>query len=119
MCVHASFSPNGYYHRGLLESLPFDFQGASCACHREGLLIARMRNMWFGQGPSSTLNCPAVLVLELLSMGNDSPITLLGLGVSGHLPPASVFAGDAVAPTEGPVLVSDTDLCLGGTCMCE
>lgn len=119
MCVHASFSPNGYYHRGLLESLPFDFQGASCACHREGLLIARTRNMWFGQGPSSTLNCPAVLVLELLSMGNDSPITLLGLGVSGHLPPASVFAGDAVAPTEGPVLVSDTDLCLGGTCMCE
>lgn len=60
-----------------------------------------MRNMCFGQGRSPTLNCPAIVVLELLSMGNESPITLLGLGVRGRLPPASVFAGFAVAPTEG------------------
>ena len=80
-----------------------------------------MRNMWFGQGPSSTFNPPhpAILVLELLSMGTESPITLLGLGMSGRLPPASVFAGFAVAPTEGPALVSDTDVYLGGMCMCE
>lgn len=112
-CVHASFSQNRDYHRALLGSLPFDFQGAYCAC----LLISRKRNMWFGQEPSSTLNCPAVLVLEFLSMGNGSPVTLLGLGVREHLPPASVFAGYAVAPTEGPVLVSDNDVHLGDMCM--
>lgn len=117
MCVHASLSRNRDCHRALLGSLPFDFQGAYCACHHGGLLISRMRNMWFGQEPSSTLNCPAALILEFLSMANGSPVTLLGLEVRGHLPPASVFAGYAVAPSKGPVLVSDNDVHLGEMCM--
>lgn len=50
-------------------------------------------------------------------MGSGSPVTLLALGVRGHLPPASVFAGYAIAPTEGPVLVSDNAMYLGEMCM--
>ena len=33
-----------------------------------------MRNMWSVQGPASSLNCPAILVLEFWSMDNESPI---------------------------------------------
>ena len=32
--------------------------------------------MWSGQGPASSLNCPAILLLEFQSIGNESPITL-------------------------------------------
>ena len=42
-----------------------------------------MRNMWSGQGPVSSLNCPAVHLLELWSKGNESPIALPWEG--GHL----------------------------------
>ena len=36
----------------------------------------RMRNMWSGKGPASSLNCPAILVLELWFIGSESPVTL-------------------------------------------
>ena len=38
--------------------------------------------MWSGQGPASCLNCPANLILEFQSVGNESPIALpcQGLG---------------------------------------
>ena len=32
--------------------------------------------MWPGQGPASSLNLPAVLVLEFRSTGDESPIAL-------------------------------------------
>ena len=32
--------------------------------------------MWSVQGPASSLNCPAILVLEFLSIENESPIAL-------------------------------------------
>lgn len=116
MCVHASLAKNGY-HRGLLESLPFDFQGASCVCCRKVSWLLEWEICGLGKVHPPPL---IVLLFSLWSFcpwGNDSPITLLGLGVSGYLLPASVFAGHAVAPTEEPVLVSDTDSCLGGTCV--
>ena len=56
-------------------------------CGQEGLLTLRMRNMWSGQGPASSLNCPASLVLELRSPGNESRWG--GGGGGGDLPPAS------------------------------
>ena len=34
------------------------------------------RNMWSGQGPPSSLNCPAILILEFRSTGNESRIVL-------------------------------------------
>ena len=34
------------------------------------------RNMWSGQGPPSSLNCPAILILEFRSTGNESQIVL-------------------------------------------
>ena len=47
------------------------------------------------QGPASSLNCPAILVLEFQAIGNESPIALLwgrrrGWGCWGHLLPASI-----------------------------
>lgn len=41
-----------------------------------GLLALRTRNMWSGQDSASSLNCPASLILEFQSIGNESPITL-------------------------------------------
>ena len=32
--------------------------------------------MWPGQGPASSLICPAILVLEFQSIGNEFPIAL-------------------------------------------
>ena len=36
--------------------------------------------MWSGQGPVSSLNCSAILVLEFLSTGDESPIALPWVG---------------------------------------
>ena len=61
-----------------------------CAmCVWGGLLTLGMRNMWSVQGPASSLNCPAILVLEFWSMDNESPIAFPWGGA--HLPPASGF----------------------------
>ena len=49
------------------------------------------RDMWSVQGPASSLNCPAVLVLEFQSIENKSDGFSLG-GWLGHLPPASSFS---------------------------
>ena len=45
-------------------------------CGQGGLLTSRTRNMWSRQGPASSLNHPAVLVLEFQSIGDASPIAL-------------------------------------------
>ena len=42
-----------------------------------------------GQGPASSLNCPAIVILEYWSTGNKSSIAYPG-GGEGHLPPASL-----------------------------
>ena len=52
-----------------------------------GLLTLGTRNMWSVQGPASSLNCPAILVLEFRSIENESPIALPWDGA--RLPPAS------------------------------
>ena len=60
-----------------LASHTFDLQAAFL--HRYGwggFLTSRMRNVWSGQGPVSSLIRPAVLILEFWSLGNESPITL-------------------------------------------
>ena len=59
-------------------------------CSRGGVLTWRMRNTWSllsGQGPASSLNCPAIDILEFQLAGDDSPIALHW--GRGHLPPAS------------------------------
>ena len=63
--------------RASLASLPFDHQEAFLHRHGQGyLMTSRTRNMWSGQGPASSLNCPAILTLEFWSTGNESPIAL-------------------------------------------
>ena len=44
-----------------------------CMCGWGGLLIWGTRDMWSGQGPTSSLNCPAILVSEFQSIGNEPP----------------------------------------------
>ena len=60
-----------------LASFPFDLQGAFlCMCGQGGLLTSGMKSMWSGQGPTSSVNCPASLLLEFQSIGNKSPVAL-------------------------------------------
>ena len=93
MCAHIFVSQAGLYQRGIwvehpLTSLPFGLQGAFSV------------HVWWGRAPdfgneryvvwaglSSSFNYPAILVLEFLSIENESP-TALPWGA--HLPPASV-----------------------------
>ena len=78
-------------------------------CSQGGLLILRMRNMWSAQGPGSSLNCPAILILEFQSIGNESPIALLWgvvpwVGQQWHLPSASRPPRKSTAPQVYPQL---------------
>ena len=41
------------------------------------------------QGPASPLNCPATLILDFQSTGNESPVTLPCRELGEYLPPAS------------------------------
>ena len=51
--------------RASLASLPFDHQEAFLHMRGQGyLMTSRTRNMWSGQGPASSLNCPTILTLE-------------------------------------------------------
>ena len=45
-------------------------------CGWGGLLALQTRNTWSSQGPAFSLTCPAILVLEFQSTGNESPIAL-------------------------------------------
>ena len=45
-------------------------------CDWGGPLTSGMRDMWSGQGPASSLDCPAALILEFLSKQNESPTAL-------------------------------------------
>ena len=48
--------------------------------------------MWTGQGPASSFNCLAILVLAFLSTGNESPIALpWGEGVLTYLLPQFAY----------------------------
>ena len=81
VCTHNSWPRRVLLQRPIVEyllaSLPFDLQGAALSvCSQEGLLISRRRNMWSGQGPASSLNCPAVVILDFWSIENESPTTL-------------------------------------------
>ena len=76
MCTHASLQ-DGVYCKGLwiehlLTSLPFDLQGAFlCMCGHGSLLTLRMRNIWPGQGPASSLNGLAMLIWKDPDTGKD------------------------------------------------
>ena len=90
ICSYSSVSQDRFYCKSLwvehsLASTPFDPQGTCLhMCCRGGLLTLRMINVRSGQGPASSLNCAAILILELWSTAN---LQLLYPG--GHLPPAS------------------------------
>ena len=72
-----------------LASLPFDLQGVFLhMCGQGGLLTLIMRNLWSGQGPAISLNCPAIFVLEFQSSGNEAPVAS-NWGRGAHLPPVS------------------------------
>ena len=45
-------------------------------CGQGDLLTLGMSNIWAVQDLASSLNCPANLVLEFLSIENESPIVL-------------------------------------------
>jgi len=51
-----------------------------CMCGWGGLLASRTRNVWSSQGPAFSLTCPAILVLEFQSTGNESPTPLPWVG---------------------------------------
>ena len=74
-------------------------------CGWGGLLTLQMRNMWSGQGLASSLDHPALDILEFWSTGNESPVTLpLWGGV--RLPPAprgesARIRGGSVQPKRG------------------
>ena len=61
-----------------------------CLCCQGGLLTSGMIDVVWA-GPASCLNCPANLILEFQSIGNESPIAIPWLVGGG--PPAS---GDAL-----------------------
>ena len=67
-----------------LTSLPFGLRGALLrVCNLGRLLTLTTRNLWSRQGPAFSLNCPASLVMEFWSAGNESPIALLWCGWVG------------------------------------
>ena len=94
VCAHTSLSQWILLQRhmgrtSLNITSPFDLQGAFLRmCGSQALLTSGMRNMWSGKDPAFTLNCPAFLILEFLSTGNESPIALSwgGAGVGNSLP---------------------------------
>ena len=68
LCLPGSLS---YLYGALLPVLlwPFYLPGSqSC--------VWGMGDMWSGQGPISSLNCPAILLLEFQSIESESPIAL-------------------------------------------
>ena len=83
MCVHASLSQDGFYHKGIWVKHPLDITphlasrdlSAHAWCRR-GIQTSGMRNMWTGQGPDSSLSFPSILILEFQSVGSEFPIAL-------------------------------------------
>ena len=67
-----------------------------CMCSQEGFLTLENEKYVVWQGPVSSLNCPAILILEFQSMGNESSIALPSWGGGeigrGHLPPAQILS---------------------------
>ena len=82
VCARASLSQDGFHWRGLwvehsLASFPFDLLGAFLhMCGWGDLLTLRLRIIWSGQGPASSLNYPAILILVFQSIGSEFPIAL-------------------------------------------
>ena len=89
ICAHAFLAKMDLLGRTSLDTAPnIGLQGAFLHMYgREGLLTSGTRNMWYGQGQASSLNCPAILCLEFQSIGNESPIFD---PEEAHLFPASV-----------------------------
>ena len=94
MCVHTSLTKGESYQRGALSTASLDFAPSLackepflCTCGWGGLLTSGRRNMWSEQGLASSLNCAAVLVLEVCS-SQGMNLQSLYSGVAGG-PPAS------------------------------
>ena len=67
-----------------------------CICGQGGFRTSGIRDMWSGQGPASSLNCPVILVLESGSIENESPVALWWEVeiMDWHLPHASLSVRD-------------------------
>ena len=101
MCARTSLSQDGFHRRGLwvvgityYGVAPPPFLTSKELPSREGLLDFKNEKyvvsyLLSGQGAASSLNCPAILVLENQSTGNESPIAYPGWGGT-HLPPTSM-----------------------------
>ena len=81
-CAHASLGQGNSTRKTHKEDIPWPHSSLTykepfCMCGQGGLLTSRMRNMWSGRGPASSLKCSAILLLEFQSTGNESPVTLL------------------------------------------
>ena len=97
LCTHVSLSQDGFYHKGLWVENPLPWllwlaRSLFCESLVEG--VSRLWNEKSVQGSASSLNCPAILVLEFLSIENESPIALPW---GTHLPPASNLTSWATA----------------------
>ena len=97
MCVHVPLSRDELYCKGLwvehpLASFPVDIHGTFLhMCGLGGLLTSRVRNMSSGRGPVSSLICPAFLILEFQSTGNQSPVALPCVGQWGWRRGAGIY----------------------------
>ena len=88
LCVCASLSQDRFQRRDLWV-VDITYYGES----REVSLTSRMRNMWsfisyLGRAQASSLDCPAIDILEFLSTGNEFQLFTLG---GTHLSPASLW----------------------------
>ena len=83
MYAHTYLSQDGFYWKDVwVKNIPWCNSPLASkepflhTCGQGGLLTSRIRNMWSEQGPAFSLNCPAILILEFQSTGNESPIAL-------------------------------------------
>ena len=94
-CVHTSLSLDGFYRKGIwvehhLHNSPLTSKEPfRCMCGQRGLLTSTIRDMWSEEGPASSLNYPAIFVLEFWLTENVSNCFTQG-EESVYLPPASL-----------------------------
>ena len=82
-------------------------------CGWGGLLTLQMRNMWSGQGLASSLDHPALDILEFWSTGNESPVTLpCGVGSVYLLPQEGRVQGSEEARSSRSMEVKCVCVCV-------
>ena len=83
LCAHASLSQDGFYQKGIWKYHPLSLlpvwpaRNIFWACVVwEVSWFQNEKRCGLGRAQPPRLNCPAILVLEFLSIGNESPVTL-------------------------------------------